>query len=49
MLEPSSFLDFFVGTPNKGDYSWLLQSEERRQEASGYCEIVRSVFSVLAN
>ena len=27
---------------NKGDYSWFLQSEERIQEASGYCEIAQS-------
>ena len=35
---------------NKGDYSWFLQSEERIQEASGYCEIgqssTKSVFCV---
>ena len=38
---------------NKGDYSWFLQSEERIQEASGYCEIAqsstKSVFCVYSN
>ena len=33
---------------NKGDYSWFLQSEERIQEASGYCEIAQVSFVYIA-
>ena len=39
MQRHSSSLACNKGDCNKGDYSWFLQSEERIQEASGYCEI----------